>query len=213
MNITLFLTLPAGRIEAYGFWFVWGCTFVLHAVVWLAAILYLGYKPKDDDLRLPIIFTVLIGGFATYVCVASVFFFYAINFNLKLAIIVESCMTAAFFIAILIALFAMGCIRRNQSTVEDKVLFIRLLYADINTCVACISDPTLQKRLQNLAERVRLSDPISHKTLRDCEEEIALLVADLRKAVMVGEMNDVDPKIKKIQALLDYRNERCKILK
>ena len=213
MNLVLFLTLPAGRMEEKGFWLVWGFTFAFHAVVWIAAMLYLGRKSTDGIVHLPITLTVLIGGFGVYACVGFKFFFYALTFNLTLAIIAESCMTAVYLIVILVALFSMGYINRNQSTVKEKVLFIRLLQADINACLPLVADPALKQQLSALAEKVRFSDPMSHDSLKGCENEIASLVADLNMKATLGEHEAIKERIQKINLLLDYRNERCKILK
>lgn len=213
MNVVLFLTMPEGRADEKGFWFVWGFTFVLHAVVWTVATFYLSRKSIDGLVHYPITLTVLIGGFAVYAFVAFKFFFYSFTFNLTLAIIAETCMTVVYLIAILVALFAMGYIGGNQKTVKEKVQFIRLLQADINACLPNVTDPVLTKQLNALAEKVRFSDPMSHESLKGCENEIAALVADVNMKAAMGETEEIEVKIKKINALLDYRNERCKILK
>lgn len=213
MNVVLFLTMPEGRADEKGFWFVWGFTFVLHAVVWTAATFYLSRKSMDGLVHYPITLTVLIGGFAAYVFVAFKFFFYSLTFNLTLAIIAETCLTVVYLIAIFVALFAMGYIGGNQHTVKEKVQFIRLLQADINACLPNVTDPVLTKQLGDLAEKVRFSDPMSHESLKGCENEIASLVADVNMKAAMGETEELEAKIKKISALLDYRNERCKILK
>lgn len=213
LNIVLFLTLPEGRVDEKGFWFVWVFTFVLHAVVWTVATFYLNGKSTDGLVHTPITLTVLIGGFAGYVYVAFRYFFYAIHFDLKLAIIAETGMTVVYIIAIIFALFAMGYIGGNQSMVKEKVQFIRLLQADVNACLPHVTDPVLINQLNALAEKIRFSDPMSHEILKGCENEIALLVAEINRKAYMGETDGIAEKIQKINALLDYRNERCKILK
>ena len=213
MNIILFLTIPEGRVEDRAFWFVWIFTFGIHAVLWIAAIFYLNFKKTEQLITFPITLGVLGVGFAIYASVGFKLFFYAPKINFKLAIILESVLTAGFLIAILVSLFAIGYIGRNQSTVKEKVLFIRLLQSDVNACLPFVSDPALIDELNKLAEKIRFSDPMSHASLKGCEDELSGLVAGIQMKARIGETADIASDIKKVGALLDYRNERCKILK
>ena len=213
MNIILFLTIPEGRSEEKAFWFVWIFTFGIHFVIWAAALLYLNFKKVEQLVTFPITLTVLGVGFAVYAFVGFKFFFYAPKLDFNLAIMIESVLTAIFIIAILLSIFAIGYIGRNQSTVKEKVLFIRLLQSDVNGAISFVKDPELIDALNKLSEKIRFSDPMSHASLKGCEDELSGLVASIQMKARMGEEEAIASEIQKINVLLDYRNERCKILK
>ena len=67
--------------------------------------------------------------------------------------------------------------------------------------------------LKKLAEKIRFSDPMSHESLSSCEKEIEEAVRYIVATLRADPDADVSKKISEVQALLEYRNDRCKILK
>lgn len=68
-------------------------------------------------------------------------------------------------------------------------------------------DAKTKKALEQLAEKIRFSDPMSNEQLTSLEEKISLAVENLKSS---------DNKMKIIEELnllLDERNLKCKILK
>ena len=217
LNVVLFLTIPTmapeGRASEDAFKLVWTFTFPLNLIIWIFGLGYLSRKSTDLIVHYPIMLFVLGGGFAAYVYVGFKSLFYSPNLTMTFAAIVEIAMTAAYIAIILVALFVLRYMGNNQKTTKEKVLFIRLLKADVDACIPLVNSPELKSLLGKLSEKVRFSDPMSHDSLKACEDEISALVVNLQMKARTGEENGLEEDIKKIDMLIDYRNERCKILK
>ena len=54
---------------------------------------------------------------------------------------------------------------------------------------------------------------MSHPSLAGCEEELSRAVQTIVMKVSTSSVEDIDADITKAQALLDFRNNRCLILK
>lgn len=227
LNVVLFLTVPAGRTSEGMFWFIWAFTFPLNLLIAIGALVYLMRKSTDIIIHVPIVLIVTVIGFVAYVWAAYKLIYGNIvidtitntitdttsKINPTAAIITEVCITAVYLLVIIVALCVLGYMEGNQKLTKEKVLFIRLLKSDIDGCLPFVSDPELVKALNKLSEKVRFSDPMSHKSLEGCESEMTSLVADISMKARVGDNAAISENINKINILLDYRNERCKILK
>lgn len=98
-------------------------------------------------------------------------------------------------------------IERVEAKVQKKVFYIKSLQADVRLLVNQESDPDTKAALEQLAEKIRFSDPMSHEQLADLEMQIAAKVSDLKVATNKAEI------IPEILALLEDRNIKCKFLK
>ena len=91
-------------------------------------------------------------------------------------------------------------IERVEQKVQGKVFYIKNLQVDIEILASA-------EKLEQLAEKVRFSDPMSNEKLAVLEDKISLAVENLKSS---------DNKMKIIEELnllLDERNRKCKILK
>lgn len=213
LNVVVFLTAPEGRVAEGGFWLVWSFTFPLNLLISIGALLYLMRKSTDAIIHVPVTLIITVVFFAIYVFVAFKFFFYAIVLNTTIAIIVEAAITAVYIIAIMLSLFALGYIETNQKLTKRKVLFIRLLKSDVDACIPFVKSPEIVKLLNKFSEKIRFSDPMSHDSLKTYEDEISEIVAAISMKARSGEEEGIAEAIKKADILLDFRNDRCKILK
>ena len=73
------------------------------------------------------------------------------------------------------------------------------------------ADAEVKEQLENLAWKIRFSDPMSPCGLEELDGQIARQVAALKDASLTSEQKD--QAIKDISELLDERNAKCKILK
>lgn len=213
LNVVVFLTAPEGRTAEGAFWLVWAFTFPLNLLISVGALFYLMRKSTDAIIHVPITLFITIVFFAIYVFVAFKFFFYAIVLNMTIAIIVEVAITAVYIIAIMFSLFALGYIETNQRLTKRKVLFIRLLKSDVDACIPFVKNPETINLLGKFSEKIRFSDPMSHDSLKSYEDEIAEIIAGISMKARAGEEEGIAEAIKKADILLDFRNDRCKILK
>lgn len=98
-------------------------------------------------------------------------------------------------------------IERVEQKVQGKVFCIKNLQVDIEILASAEKDTKTKEQLEQLAEKVRFSDPMSSEQLASLEEKISLAVENLKSS---------DNKLKIIEELnllLDERNRKCKILK
>lgn len=100
-----------------------------------------------------------------------------------------------------------GEIERVEAKVQKKVFFIKELQADVELLIDREADAEIKTALQQLAEKIRFSDPMSNNTLAEIENKIAAKVSELKtesdKMAIIHELN----------LLLVERNKKCKILK
>ena len=68
-------------------------------------------------------------------------------------------------------------------------------------------DADTKKALEQLAEKIRFSDPMSHEQLAELENKIFIDIASLKNT------SDKTALISEITLLLNERNKKCKILK
>ena len=98
-------------------------------------------------------------------------------------------------------------IERVEQKVQGKVFYIKNLQVDIEILASAEKDTKTKEQLEQLAEKVRFSDPMSNEKLAVLEDKISLAVENLKSS---------DNKMKIIEELnllLDERNRKCKILK
>lgn len=212
LNVILFLTIPAGRSEEGGFWLVWAFTFPINLIIGIASLLVANKKAVDSVVRVPMVMYIILVAYAIYVLGGFCFFFYAKELNVVLAIIFELVVTLIYVSVLVFTFFGFKFIERNQKHTKEKVQFIRLLKADVDSCLAFANENNAVF-IKRLSDKVRFSDPMSHSALKECENEISALVMSLRVKMRDGDNATVESDVKKIESLIDYRNERCKILK
>lgn len=98
-------------------------------------------------------------------------------------------------------------IERVEAKVQKKAFYIKALQVDVEMLADEESDPAIKTALNQLAEKIRFSDPMSCDELSELEEQIAHKMGTLKAA---------DNKlliIKELDSLLTERNKKCKILK
>ena len=98
-------------------------------------------------------------------------------------------------------------IERVEQKVKGKVFYIKNLQVDIEILASAEKDTKTKEQLEQLAEKVRFSDPMSSEQLDSLEEKISLAVENLKIS------DDKMKIIEELNLLLDERNRKCKILK
>ncbi len=100
-----------------------------------------------------------------------------------------------------------GEIERVEAKVQKKVFFIKKLQADVELLIDREADAEIKTALQQLAEKIRFSDPMSNNTLAEIENKIAAKVSELKTD------SDKMSIIHELDLLLAERNNKCKFLK
>lgn len=102
-------------------------------------------------------------------------------------------------------------IERVEGHVGGKVVFLKSLQANIELLAQAETDAKLKGQLEELAQKIRFSDPMSPCGLEELEKEIARQVAALKDVSLSSQQKS--QSIGEISALLDERNAKCKVLK
>ena len=98
-------------------------------------------------------------------------------------------------------------IEKVEQKVQEKVFYIKNLQVDIEILASAEKDAKTKKALEQLAEKIRFSDPMSNEQLAVLEDKISLAVENLKSS------DDKMKIIEDLNLLLDERNRKCKILK
>jgi len=215
MNILLFSVLPE-KIQDYpAFWLIWSFTFPVNFAFALGLAIYVSMKDSIAFIRIPICFYISWIFSVVYLGVGLKLMFVPFaSDKIGIPLAIELGITLAYFVVIMLSFLGVSYIEANQKLVKKKVFYIRDLKTDVDCVVSLASDAETKKELEKLSEAIRYSDPMSHRSLADTEAELASAVRSIVIDVRSGENSeDVKLKIKKALNILEYRNEKCKILK
>mgnify|MGYP006870428138 CR=1 FL=1 len=98
-------------------------------------------------------------------------------------------------------------IARVEAKVQKKMFFIKELQTDVELLIDREEDAETKTALQQLAEKIRFSDPMSNNALAEIENKIAVKVSELNTE------SDKMAIIHELDLLLTERNKKCKFLK
>lgn len=212
MNVLIFLLVPKEIIALGSFKVVWVFTFPVNFIMAMISTVYASKKNSEVVLRVPPIM------YITYVF-AIIYFAVGVKMmtvhwnSVKIPLAVEIAITAVYVIILVFAILGVGYMESNQKRTQKKILYIGLLETDVKSAIPYASSEEMQTKLKKLAEKIRFSDPMSHESLASCEQEIEVAVRYIVATLRADGSADVSKKISEVEALIEYRNERCKILK
>ena len=113
-----------------------------------------------------------------------------------------------FFVIFMIAGEAgRGEIERVEAKVQEKAFFIKELQADVELLIDQETNTEIRASLQQLAEKIRFSDPMSNAELADIESAITSKITELKTT------SDKQQIIIELLSLLVVRNKKARILK
>lgn len=123
------------------------------------------------------------------------------------AIVACAVILVAFVVCLISADVGRSEIDRVEAKVKAKTFYIKSLQADVELLADAEADTDVKGALQQLAEKIRFSDPMSCEELEVLEAQISDKVAELKTA------DQKLPIINELKSLLVERNKKCKILK
>lgn len=203
-NITAF-AIPTTRTTT--FWI----TYVFTIIAFIAQIFIWNFaleKTKNLQHRLWS-FSIIYIGIVYLVLQIIVFFLFRIIATLPTwsAIVVSVIISGISIASILASESGVNEIKQNEIKVQNKISFIRGLQTEIDLLINREKDDDVRLALENLAQKIRFSDPMSSEQLKVLENEIDSKVSDLKIATNKKELIDI------INLLLDERNIKCKMIK
>ena len=212
VNLILFLCVPGERLSVSSFWIAWSFTFPLNIITTILATLYCTRSSATAIAKVPVVFTVQYVFTGIYLVAGFIFMMF--NNDISVAVwVIEAIITGAYILVALFVFLGLSHISGNIENTRKKVFYIRSLQADIDTCASQVTDNDIKAQLQALSEKIRFSDPMSHESLKPCEDKIQELVSEIVTNVSVGKLEPVAELISKTSIQLESRNNKCKILK
>lgn len=140
-------------------------------------------------------------------CVTFAVFMFAPTLPAWSAVVVCSCIAGISAVCMIAVDTGRSEIERVEAKVQKKVFYIKSLQVDVEMIADAEVDSDTKKALEQLAERIRFSDPMSCEELADLEDRITSKTAELKTAANKSEL------ISELNFLLNERNKKCKILK
>ncbi|MBQ8322822.1 MAG: hypothetical protein IJX91_02530 [Clostridia bacterium] len=219
LNAIVFLTAPERSIYTPVFWVTWAFA-VPWNLIWCVGLhLWASKKNGDEIVQMPIAYYLcyLFGG--AYITVACLFIYKiplvyedVVN-NVTIPLVIEIVLMAAHILVAGYSIFGAAYIARNERHVKQKVLFIRLLKSDVDGCAAAAKGVETKKALQDFADKIRFSDPMSHAALAGVEAELSATVEQIVAKIAEGAEEEAVELVKKGELQLERRNSRCLLLK
>lgn len=190
----------------------WIFTFPVNVVLTVATILYVLAKNKDFVVRFPPILYGTCAFSAVYFVAGAIIMFSGAE-KVGAPLAVEILITLLYVIYLLLIGMGIGYVESAQRYTKRKVQYIGLLEADVKSILPYVTDAAMRDKLTALADKIRFSDPMSHESLADCEKKISRAVMNLIMSIKTNPEADLAAEFTEIEALLEYRNARCKLLK
>ena len=198
------LAIPTSKSAA--FWIAYIFTVVALAaqiVLWKRTF---GHKElKSKFLGFPIVHI----GIVYLVVQIAVLFIFVFEDELPTWSALVTCTVIAAMAAIFMISADVGRteIERVEQKVQGKVFYIKNLQVDIEILASAEKDTRTKEQLEQLAEKIRFSDPMSNEQLAPLEERIAIAVESLKSS------DDKFEIINQLNKLIDERNKKVETLK
>lgn len=100
-------------------------------------------------------------------------------------------------------------VQRVEDKVKAKVFYIKSLQVDVELLAKEAREGSVKNTLNDLAQKIRFSDPMSNEQLASLEEKLAMLVEKMKSAPE----DDMLGLILEANKVLNERNAKCKLLK
>ena len=212
LNAILFLTVSEEIIQSNTFQIVWIFTFPVNFLMAIMATAYVTTRKSNSLVRMPPIMYLVYTFSGLYFIAGMIMMSFYFD-SIKIPLAIEIAITTAYIIAFLFFAFGINYMETTEKHEKKKISYISLLKADVDMAITYADNADTKKQLEKLAERVRFSDPMSDDSLKACETDIQNVVRQIMADLMANGNADVSKDIERVSELLNYRNERCKILK
>ena len=220
--IATFIILAVYNVVAFvipfnrggGFWSGYGFSMlalVLTAGVGIYAFDKEGWKSKF--YRIPLISVVW-----SYLIIQLILGFVQMGLDLipipfQYGIAVNAILLGACLVGLIAVNATKDEIERIDAKIKEKVFYIKSLQVDIEGLVDKVADESVKKKLKDLVETIKYSDPMSTPRLVAIENKIEVKVAALAESA--GNVDGDATKVlcTELQQLFAERNRKSKILK
>ena len=211
LNAIVFLTVDDARLESKVFWMAWAFATPWNILVAAALHFWAAKKQGDEMLKMPVAYYLCAVFGGIYLVLGAIFMYAAIE-AFTLLLILELILTVIYLIAIFYVCAAGNYIAKSEKHVKQKVFFIKMLQSNVASCLSMVKDTATRQALEELSEKIRFSDPMSHQALAVIEGELANTIDEITNKLLGGD-EDVASLIQKAEMQLARRNSQCLMLK
>lgn len=102
-------------------------------------------------------------------------------------------------------------IQQQDVKLKVEVATMRSLQSQVNALVGLCKDEVLLKKVEELAQELRYSDPVSSAESQVLENELTALVGDLQSSIIDENLDDATELLEKLFITLVERNRICKL--
>lgn len=212
INLIIFLTIPEARLDSAVFWLAWSFAIPVNFAAICALTVFGTAKGGVEVVNLPIAAWLSIGFGGAYLISGLIMMYLPVE-KTTFPIILIAAISVFYIIAVVYGTVGAGYIASAQKETKQKVMYIKLLEADINDAMSKATNQASVTALSTLAENVRFSDPMSHPSLASLESQISFTVSEINASLTEAPDADVTSLAAKCQSQLDSRNSRCLLLK
>lgn len=128
-----------------------------------------------------------------------------------IALLINIILLAFCAIGLLVAENTRDAVEEIDDQYKEKTKTVKTFNIGVEYLVDIAQDPELRKKLEDLADEFKYSDPVSSEATEDLEDKIKVEIANLKDMIVEGaDVSDITPKITQIKNLLSARNRICK---
>ena len=211
LNTIVFLTIDKARLDTKVFWMAWAFATPWNLLMTIILHAWASKKAGEEILKMPAAYY-LCGVFGAIYFVIGLIFMYANIVTITFLLILELIVTVAYLITSFYVCLAGNYVAKSEKETKQKVFFIRMLQSNVTSCLPMVKTPEVRAALEELSEKIRFSDPMSHQALAIVEGEIASTIDEITMKLMAGDEN-VAMLIQKAEMQLARRNSQCLALK
>lgn len=195
-----------------GFWV--GYIFITIVFIGNLVCSFLFFKEENIDkifLKLPIIYIAYIALIVSLIAGAIAMAIPVIPY--WVGIVVDVVILAVYAIAIVQANTAADVVSEIDDRVKAQTFFIHSLTVDAQTLMSFAQSDDVKTECKKVYESIRYSDPMSNDALAEIERQIQNEFKTFDDAVKKDNTELVKNSANKMIALINKRNNKCKLLK
>lgn len=130
-----------------------------------------------------------------------------------LAVLVYAIILGVAAIGLISAEVVVDEIHTQDAKLKKDVALMRGLQSQLNQMAAQCNNPDAAAAVQQFADELRYSDPVSSDALTDIEVDLRAVVDELQAAVVDGDSSAAKQLCRKASGILVERNRLCKLNK
>lgn len=142
-----------------------------------------------------------------------VFMYFREHVGIKITILIQMLILAAFLVISIITLMTKGIISDADKEKKQNIVFIKGATVEVDLMINRCSDTYIKKELIKLSEVIRYSDPMTTPIAENVESKIRTHMALLSEKVDENDNNGIMDECVKIIALFKERNAKIMVTK